>query len=260
MRSRSLHACASSVVFDSVTPWTVAAQAPLTLGFPRQEYWSGLPFPPPGESSRPRDRTQCIVSPALAGGCLPPLPPGKPVSCLDLRRYTFQTRLDSSTWSGVPRRPPHCCDCRVPAGRGWERKKGPCPAAPRVCLPVPPPPPRRRQRRALWTCLVPKHFPCSRSLQAQTSCPPVRPSVQHWSVWKSRPRVEVSRGPREGGFPPGVTKMLHEHGFPPGVTEMLRDLAWGLRTRKGGLLGQPEDSIAGRLLTTRGLCSREKAG
>ena len=34
-----------------VTPWIVAIQAPLFLGFPRQEYWSGFPFPSPGESS-----------------------------------------------------------------------------------------------------------------------------------------------------------------------------------------------------------------
>ena len=33
------------------TPWTVACQAPLSMGFSRQEYWSGLPFPSPGESS-----------------------------------------------------------------------------------------------------------------------------------------------------------------------------------------------------------------
>ena len=41
----------SSVVFDSMTqrvPWTVACQVPLSMGFPRQEYWSGLPFPSPG--------------------------------------------------------------------------------------------------------------------------------------------------------------------------------------------------------------------
>ena len=44
------------------TPWTVAYQAPPSMGFSRQEYWSGLPFPSPGESSRPRDRTlvSCI--------------------------------------------------------------------------------------------------------------------------------------------------------------------------------------------------------
>ena len=40
-------------------PWTVACQAPLSMEFSRQEYWSGLTFPIPGESSRPRDQT-CI--------------------------------------------------------------------------------------------------------------------------------------------------------------------------------------------------------
>ena len=40
------------------TPWTVAHQAPLSMGFSRQEYWSGLLFPSPVESSWPRDRTQ----------------------------------------------------------------------------------------------------------------------------------------------------------------------------------------------------------
>ena len=47
------------------TAWTVAHQASPSMGFYRPEYWSGLPFPSPGESSRPRDRTQ--VSP-IAGG------------------------------------------------------------------------------------------------------------------------------------------------------------------------------------------------
>ena len=40
------------------TPWTAAHQASPSMGFSRQENWSGLPFPSPGESSRPRDRTQ----------------------------------------------------------------------------------------------------------------------------------------------------------------------------------------------------------
>ena len=40
-----------------VTPWTVDHQAPASMGFSRPESWSGLPFPSPGESSRPRDQT-----------------------------------------------------------------------------------------------------------------------------------------------------------------------------------------------------------
>ena len=47
-----------------VTPWTVARQAPLSLGFPRQEYWSGLPFLSPGDLPDPRVEP---VPPALAG-------------------------------------------------------------------------------------------------------------------------------------------------------------------------------------------------
>ena len=43
-----------SVASDSfATPWTVARQAPLSMGFPRQEYWSGLPFPIPGDLPDP---------------------------------------------------------------------------------------------------------------------------------------------------------------------------------------------------------------
>ena len=47
-----------SHVWLFVTPWTVAHQAPLSMEFSRQEYWSGLPFPSPGESSWHRDWTR----------------------------------------------------------------------------------------------------------------------------------------------------------------------------------------------------------
>ena len=42
-----------SVLSDSMTPWTVVHQAPLCMGFSRQEYWNGLPFPPPGDLPDP---------------------------------------------------------------------------------------------------------------------------------------------------------------------------------------------------------------
>ena len=48
-----------------VTPWTVARQTSLSLGFPRQEYWGGLPFPSPGDLPNPGTEP---ASPALAGG------------------------------------------------------------------------------------------------------------------------------------------------------------------------------------------------
>ena len=47
------------------TPGTTACQSPLSMGFPRQEYWSGLPFPPPGDVPNPGIK---VASPALAGG------------------------------------------------------------------------------------------------------------------------------------------------------------------------------------------------
>ena len=53
------------------TPWTVACQAPISMEFSRQEYWSGLPCPPFSRgSSQPRDRTCISTSPALEAGFL----------------------------------------------------------------------------------------------------------------------------------------------------------------------------------------------
>ena len=55
-------------VSDSVSPLTVAHQAPLSMGFSRQEYWSGLPCPAPGDLPDPGIKPVSLVSPALAGG------------------------------------------------------------------------------------------------------------------------------------------------------------------------------------------------
>ena len=49
-----------------VTPWTIALQAPLSMGFSRQEYWSGLPCPPPGDLPAPVIKPMSLMSPALA--------------------------------------------------------------------------------------------------------------------------------------------------------------------------------------------------
>ena len=64
---------------DSVTPWTVARQAPLSMGFPSQEYWNGLPFPSAGNLPNPGIEATSLVSPALAGGFFTTAPPGKPL-------------------------------------------------------------------------------------------------------------------------------------------------------------------------------------
>ena len=50
-----------------MTLWTVARQAPLSMGVSRQEYWSGLPCPPPGDLPDPGIKPASPVSPALAG-------------------------------------------------------------------------------------------------------------------------------------------------------------------------------------------------
>ena len=61
-----------------VTPWTVAHHAPLSMGFFRQEAWSGLPFPPPGNLPDPGIKPSFPVAPAMQVDSLPLEPPGKP--------------------------------------------------------------------------------------------------------------------------------------------------------------------------------------
>ena len=61
------------------TPWTVAHQAPLPVEFPRQEYWSGLPFPSPGDLYKSGIEPVSLASPALAGRLFTTEPQGKPV-------------------------------------------------------------------------------------------------------------------------------------------------------------------------------------
>ena len=63
----------SWVLSDSVTPWAVVCQAPLSMGFSRQEYWSGLLFPSPGDLPNPGIEP---ASPALPGGSFTAEPPG----------------------------------------------------------------------------------------------------------------------------------------------------------------------------------------
>ena len=57
----------TSVVSNPATPWTVTHQAPLSMGFSSQEYWSGLPFPPPGDLPGPGIKPVSLISPALPG-------------------------------------------------------------------------------------------------------------------------------------------------------------------------------------------------
>ena len=64
------------------TPWNAAHQAPLSMGFSGQEYWSELPFPFPGDLPNPVIESVSLASPALAGRFIITEPPGEPRSLL----------------------------------------------------------------------------------------------------------------------------------------------------------------------------------
>ena len=75
-----------------MTPWTVAHQAPLFMGFSRQEYWSGLPCPPPGDLSDPGIEPMSLTTPALADGFLTTAPPVLTTLQTDLSRMSEKMR------------------------------------------------------------------------------------------------------------------------------------------------------------------------
>ena len=69
--------CVLSHVWLIVTPWTVALQAPLSMEISRQEYWSVLPFPTPGDLAPLGIDPGSLMPPALAGGFFTTVSPGK---------------------------------------------------------------------------------------------------------------------------------------------------------------------------------------
>ena len=95
-----IHVCLiTSVLSDSfLTLWTIAHQAPLSMGFSRQEYWSGLPIPSPGDLPNPGMEPVSPVTSALQTDSLPAEPLGKP-----------QTRV-SVQFSSVAQLCPTLCD------------------------------------------------------------------------------------------------------------------------------------------------------
>ena len=80
---------------DSVTPWTVAYQAPPSMGFSRQEYWSGLPFPSPGDLPYPGIKPG---SPALEADTLTSEQKGGNV---ELAEHGYKTPFGGSISSSV---------------------------------------------------------------------------------------------------------------------------------------------------------------
>ena len=99
IKIKSFYSVRSGSVSQSVmsdfleTPWTVALQAPLSMELSRQDYWSGLPFSPPGDLPNPGTEPK---SPALQADSLLSQPPGKPrntgVGCLSLLQGIFLTQ------------------------------------------------------------------------------------------------------------------------------------------------------------------------
>ena len=87
----SIHVCMLSCfshvqIFAAL--WTEAHQAPLSVGFPRQEYWSGSPCPPPEDLPSPGIEPTCLTSPALAGGFFTTESPGR-----TLKVYSWMLKI-----------------------------------------------------------------------------------------------------------------------------------------------------------------------
>ena len=64
---QSMHAKLLQLCSTLWNLWTVAHQVPLSMGFSRQNYWGGLPFPPPGDLPNPGIKLMSLMSPALPG-------------------------------------------------------------------------------------------------------------------------------------------------------------------------------------------------
>ena len=84
-------ACMLSAVWLFVTPWTVAHQDPLSMEFSKQEYWSGLPVPSPGNLLNPGIKPR---SPALTGRFFTTTPPRKPLKPWEKRTDIYLPRLN----------------------------------------------------------------------------------------------------------------------------------------------------------------------
>ena len=94
-----------SRVWLFVTPWTVAYQAPLSMGFSRQQYWSGLPFPSPVDLPNPGIEPR---SPALQTDALPSEPPGK-----SLQKEMLNNSIQTSSEDGKGNVHFHIKSCTV---------------------------------------------------------------------------------------------------------------------------------------------------
>ena len=93
---------------DSVTPWTVAHQAPQSVEFSRQEYWNGLPFPSPGDLPNPGIEPG---SPALQADTLPSEPPEKSLVTFKSRNDVIISKASQKWFTGVEGAVRSVCRC-----------------------------------------------------------------------------------------------------------------------------------------------------
>ena len=99
------HVCAcsvASVLSNSANPWTLACQAPLSVEFSTQEYWTGLPFPPPGDLPDPGIKSTSPVSPALQVDFFTTEPPGKPQGCWGTNRLNAFVKVSQWQFGQAP--------------------------------------------------------------------------------------------------------------------------------------------------------------
>ena len=112
--------CATACVLSHVqffgTPQTLARQAPLSMGLSQQEYWSGLPFPPPGDLLHPGIE---LASPVLQADSLPSEPPRKP-TCWSSLFIGHQEQSIRSRSYGQRVRPSVSCQSQMDAVKGRE--------------------------------------------------------------------------------------------------------------------------------------------
>ena len=92
---------ALSHVWLFATPWTIAYQTPLSMGFSRQEYWSGLPFPSPGNLPDLGIELASLVPPTLAGRFFTTEPPGNP-SWYSLMGLSHNYNEEEENWPPAP--------------------------------------------------------------------------------------------------------------------------------------------------------------
>ena len=156
-----------SCIQPFATPWTVAYQAPQSMGFSRQEYWSGLSCPPPGDTPDPGVKPKSLAFPALAGGCF--ITSATWGALLRLKWNLNQAKYGILSFSraGKPQPPvrgwatwasPHSTPI---LDTGWSRLHPPSSPGPTLSSLFPGPPPRCAQcygMRSVWSLDILGHL------------------------------------------------------------------------------------------------------